>query len=967
MGSKLKQLKRPPAGRSKGSASAVADASSAKTKKPRGPKPYISMPSMPKQQNGNLQDDEALEQEAEEEARLAALDAQDMVAGTDGSDDDDDSDHEGAREPAPKAAKDARAGINGAKFLLNLDQKGLSRSRAEEKRLQKGERKAQKQLQEEELAAHKEDSDSDASTDMEGASEGSSAEEDDDDGEFSGFDSADFKSDLDDDEDQDDFDSVDPTDSSEDDDDENNDKAERKYQERLRVRRKRQQAEEAEEAEAKKRRKLPVRGDAGQWQDGSDEEGEQDEDDEDDEDDEEQSALTKSAKGKVQPASRAIHKVKAADAPSSEDEDEEDSHGEQQAAEPVSTILSGARFGMQAPYTIMTLQPRSARVVAARDQIARLATDIVGDPEVSLGLLRRLSVFAQRKIFRPEHDSMARAQDLPEAIEVDDAIRGAALMSLTAVYVDILPGYRIRALTEQEQQEKVNQETARRREWEQGLVDVYRQHLEICEKVLRAKVSISSLALRSMCILLTRATHFNYRTNLIGALVSQLSKRSWSPDSQLCSDSLLEVLRRDLAGDASLEVVRLLNRMIKERGYKVNARVLNILLHLRLRSELGNKRADTVRADKEKKSSISEKNGKKFRTGKGKAKPGDVRKGQGEHLSKKQIKLQREMKEVEKDMKEAEAEVDQEERERNQTETLKLLFVLYFSILKADSAPDPLLGAALEGLSKFAHRVNVDFFRDLLAVLRNHVKEARSGAIARSKILQSGAGADSDGEDNDEEALDEPHQDDSRKALLCLVTAFELLSGQGEALNIDLSDMVSHLYAILLPLCSSSSIEEIPTMSNPTVVEPSQQPQGGKKKSSSDSNSHLLRTDADLLLRGLDLCLLRPRLSDLPSERSAAFIKRILICALYTPTTTTLRLLGVVRSMIGKDPKLEALLDTEDRAKNGKFDPGNEDQDVELARPLAAGEVAWELHILAKHVNVDIATTAQGILALQSN
>ncbi len=39
----------------------------------------------------------------------------------------------------------------------------------------------------------------------------------------------------------------------------------------------------------------------------------------------------------------------------------------------------------------------------------------------------------------------------------------------------------------------------------------------------------------------------------------------------------------DLTGEVSLEVVRLVHRMTKERRYKVNSRVLDILLHLRLR------------------------------------------------------------------------------------------------------------------------------------------------------------------------------------------------------------------------------------------------------------------------------------------------------------------------------------------------------------------------------------------------
>ncbi|PWN21611.1 NOC3p-domain-containing protein [Microstroma glucosiphilum] len=657
------------------------------------------------------------------------------------------------------------------------------------------------------------------------------------------------------------------------------DKAERLHEERLKARRKREQAEEAQEAQTSKRKRLPVRDD--------DSEGDS-------------SEGSTSAKPEKKKKSRAIHAVQVADAPSSEEEEDLEELEAQRRAQqqPLSTITSGARFGLQAPYSIMLLKPRSARVAAAREQIARLSTDIVGDPEVSIGLLRRLSVFAQSTIARPEHDSMAREKGLPTKIEVDDAIRGAALLSLTAVYVDVLPGYRIRALTEKEKEEKVNQETQRRRDYEQGLVDVYRTHLETCEKVLRDKSQISSIALRSMSILLTRATHFNYRTNLTGALVSQLSRRSWSADSQLCADSLIEVLKRDLGGEVSLEVVRLLNRMIKERHYKINAKVLNILLHLRLKDELGGRRSGTVYADRVKKDSDEAANKKKFQSGKGKAKPRDVRKGKGEHLSKTQVKKMREVKEAERDMKEAEAEIDKEERDRNQTETLKLLFVLYFSILKAYEAPGPLLGAALEGLARFAHRVNVDFFRDLLAVLRKH----------------------------------EPVQDDLRKALLCLVTAFELLSGQGEALNIDLSDMVGHLYSVMLPLCSSPSIEEVPIVVGQSIAQ-------------TTGNS----SSPNLLLRAVDLCLLRPRLSELPSERSAAFVKRMLVCALYTPANTALRLLGVVRSMIGKDPKLEALLDTEDRAKNGRYDPLGED--VEAARPLGAGEVAWELHLLAQNIS----------------
>jgi nucleolar complex protein 3 len=42
-----------------------------------------------------------------------------------------------------------------------------------------------------------------------------------------------------------------------------------------------------------------------------------------------------------------------------------------------------------------------------------------------------------------------------------------------------------------------------------------------------AKSELSGTALRCMCSLLTEATHFNYRVNLMSAIVADLSKKSW--------------------------------------------------------------------------------------------------------------------------------------------------------------------------------------------------------------------------------------------------------------------------------------------------------------------------------------------------------------------------------------------------------------------------------------------------------
>ena len=53
------------------------------------------------------------------------------------------------------------------------------------------------------------------------------------------------------------------------------------------------------------------------------------------------------------------------------------------------------------------------------------------------------------------------------------------------MFKDILPGYRIRALTDTEKAEKVSQMVARTREWEQGLVGVYQSYLQTLEAEIK--------------------------------------------------------------------------------------------------------------------------------------------------------------------------------------------------------------------------------------------------------------------------------------------------------------------------------------------------------------------------------------------------------------------------------------------------------------------------------------------------
>jgi nucleolar complex protein 3 len=128
----------------------------------------------------------------------------------------------------------------------------------------------------------------------------------------------------------------------------------------------------------------------------------------------------------------------------------------------------------------------------------------------------------------------------------DVIIRKLTILSQLAVFKDVIPGYRIRPLTDAEKSEKVSQHVARTREWEQGLVVVYQSYLRDLESEVKglyffilhrtgliihlknvAKSDLADVALRCICKLAAEVTHFNFSVNLMGTMVAHLSRRSW--------------------------------------------------------------------------------------------------------------------------------------------------------------------------------------------------------------------------------------------------------------------------------------------------------------------------------------------------------------------------------------------------------------------------------------------------------
>ncbi|CAO3700557.1 unnamed protein product [Rhizopus stolonifer] len=506
-------------------------------------------------------------------------------------------------------------------------------------------------------------------------------------------------------------------------------------------------------------------------------------------------------------------------------------------------------------------------LVSKKEELAQIASLLTEDPEENIGQLKKL-----RTIYRDNNP----------------IVKKLSLLTQLAVYKDILPGYRIRPLTEEEQAQKVSKDVKKLREFEKSLLQNYEQYIKdlttlLSKKNVEADESISLVATRCLCDLLVAKTYFNFRLEIMVSVVTHMSTVKWSEGSELCKKALIDVFENDESGKYSLDTVKMMTRMVKSKGYVVSENVINTFLYLRLKDEMapqgGNYDEDVV--------------GKKRKNN---SKP---------FINKKAKKALKETREIEKEFKEAEAVVSKEEKDRNHTETLKLIFAFYFRILKKQTT-SPLLPAVLEGLSKFAHLISVDFFDDLLNALRDVMRSFED----TNDFSRTSSG--------------------TRKRLLCIITAFELLSGQGEAISYDLKDFYTEIYNILFKATYHTKVEEKPESQE--------------------------MTESEMIIRGLELMFLKKR--QIPIDRLAAFVKRFALVALNMPTKTVLQCLNLMQKLVQKDNRLDALLQSEDRASNGVFAPLL--NDPELCNPF--GTSLYELFLYQNHYDPTVRNLAKDIL-----
>ncbi|KAH0623607.1 hypothetical protein JD844_006539 [Phrynosoma platyrhinos] len=317
---------------------------------------------------------------------------------------------------------------------------------------------------------------------------------------------------------------------------------------------------------------------------------------------------------------------------------------------------------------------RRKKLQEKKTHIAALASAILSDPESNMKKLKELR-------------AMLMEQDPNVAVTV----RKLVMISLMELFKDITPSYKIRPLTEREKNTKVKKETQKLREFEEGLVSQYKFYLENLEQTvkdwkqrklkksnvvsLKAYKGLAEVAVKCLCELLVALPHFNFHNNIIVLIVPLMNDAS-KQVSEMCCDAVKILFKQDKLGFASLGVVKVISGLVKSRNYDVRPEVLMTLLHLRIKEVEVKKDAEDI-APKKKFMSYKEKR---------------------KNLSRMQRKWKKAEEKLERELLEAEASESTEKKLKLHTETLNIVFLTYFQILKK-AQKSPLLPAVLEGLA----------------------------------------------------------------------------------------------------------------------------------------------------------------------------------------------------------------------------------------------------------------------------
>ncbi|MBA0573743.1 hypothetical protein Golob_001004 [Gossypium lobatum] len=538
---------------------------------------------------------------------------------------------------------------------------------------------------------------------------------------------------------------------------------------------------------------------------------------------------------------------------------------------------------------------------AKKRKLAELGMALLADPEANIKSLKEMLQFAK---------------------DGDHSIVKLGLLSLLAVFKDIIPGYRIRLPTEKELEMKVSKEVKKMRFYESTLLSAYKvvEALVYCEDMLWAFQLLAGfigylqkllalekqprfhhVVVRCICTLLDAVPHFNFRESLLVAVVRNIGS----------SDDVVSEGKH--GGEATVEAVRLIADHVKVHDCQLHPDSVEVLMSLSFDDDLGKPEVQEGNNKMKNKKNKKRKNFEESNQPQG----NDRKRSKQETIAKMK-------EEVAADYKAVSYTPDVEERKRMQSETLSAVFETYFRILRhtmqssvasseangnitsGGSGAHPLLAPCLSGLGKFSHLIDMDYIGDLM----NYLK----------RLAARGSSSDSSAQKVQNLTVSE--------RLRCCIVAFKVMRSNLDALNVDLQDFFVQLYNLVLEFRPG-------------------------------------RDEGEVLAEALKIMLCDDRQHDM--QKAAAFIKRLATFALCFGSAESMAALVTLKQLLQRNVKCRNLLENDAGGGSvsgsiAKYQPYG--SDPSLSGALAS--VLWELNLLSKHYHPAISTLASGISSMNS-
>ena len=160
-----------------------------------------------------------------------------------------------------------------------------------------------------------------------------------------------------------------------------------------------------------------------------------------------------------------------------------------------------------------------------------------------------------------------------------------------------------------------------------------------------------------------------------------------------------------------------------------------------------------------------------------------------------------------------------------------------------------------------------------------------------------------------------------KEQLHCIQTVFSILSGQGEAINVDPTRFYTNLYKGLLTTHASKN--------HPNFL---------------------------ILLKTLNDALIKRR-KKITNKRTLSFVKRLATLSLQLLHNGSLGSLSVIKNVMQLNRSIDVLLDMDTSFGDGKFQPELDDPEY----TNAASTALYELVLLSKHYHPVVGKYAKNI------